>query len=84
LEGAAAAKPLIGTDIPGICCAIQAGKTGLLVPAKDEGALTEAIQTLAADLELRSRLGQNARKRVEQEFSREKVLKSLLEFYRQL
>ena len=84
LEGAAAAKPLIGTDIPGIRCAIQPGQTGLLVPAKDEGALTEAIQTLAADLELRSRLGQNARKRVELEFSREKVLKSLLEFYQQL
>jgi N,N'-diacetylbacillosaminyl-diphospho-undecaprenol alpha-1,3-N-acetylgalactosaminyltransferase len=84
LEGAAAAKPLIGTDIPGIRCAIQAGQTGLLVPTKDEEALTEAIQTLAADFELRSRLGQNARKRVEQEFSREKVLESLLEFYRQL
>ncbi|MCY7277611.1 MAG: hypothetical protein LH702_28710 [Phormidesmis sp. CAN_BIN44] len=63
MEGVAAAKPLIGTDIPGIRC---------------------AIQTLAADFELRSRLGQNARKRVELEFSREKVLKSLLEFYRQL
>ena len=84
LEGAAAAKPLIGTDIPGIRCAIQAGQTGLLVPTKDEEALTEAIQTLAADFELRSRLGQNARKRVELEFSREKVLESLLEFYRQL
>jgi len=30
-------------DIPGICYAIQPGQTGLLVPAKDEGALTEAI-----------------------------------------
>ncbi|NJR50761.1 MAG: glycosyltransferase family 4 protein [Leptolyngbyaceae cyanobacterium CSU_1_3] len=84
LEGAAAAKPLIGTDIPGIRCAIEAGQTGLLLPAKDEVALTEAIQRLATDLGLRSRLGQNARKRVEQEFSREKVLDSLLEFYRQL
>ncbi len=64
--------------------AIQAGQTGLLVPVQDEVALAEAIQRLAADLELRSRLGQNARKRVEQKFSREKVLESLLEFYRQL
>ncbi|NJK52303.1 MAG: glycosyltransferase family 4 protein [Leptolyngbyaceae cyanobacterium SU_3_3] len=74
----------MGTDIPGIRCAIEAGQTGLLLPAKDEVALTEAIQRLATDLGLRSRLGQNARKRVEQEFSREKVLDSLLEFYRQL
>jgi glycosyltransferase involved in cell wall biosynthesis len=56
----------------------------LLVPVQDEVALAEAMRQLAADLELRSRLGQNARKRVEQEFSREKVLESLLEFYRQL
>jgi N,N'-diacetylbacillosaminyl-diphospho-undecaprenol alpha-1,3-N-acetylgalactosaminyltransferase len=84
LEGAAAAKPLIGTDIPGIRCAIQSGQTGLLVPVQDKVALAEAIRQLAADLELRSRLGQNARKRVEQDFSREKVLESLLEFYRQL
>jgi N,N'-diacetylbacillosaminyl-diphospho-undecaprenol alpha-1,3-N-acetylgalactosaminyltransferase len=84
LEGAAAGKPLIGTDIPGIRCAIQAGHTGLLVPVQDEAALTAAMQQLATDVELRSRLGQNARKRVEQEFSREKVLASLLAFYHQL
>jgi N,N'-diacetylbacillosaminyl-diphospho-undecaprenol alpha-1,3-N-acetylgalactosaminyltransferase len=81
LEGAAAAKPLIGTDIPGVRCAIQAGQTGLLVPVKDEVALAKAIQTLASDPALRSRLGQNARQRVEQQFSREVVLNNLLTFY---
>ncbi|MBW4539546.1 MAG: glycosyltransferase family 4 protein [Myxacorys chilensis ATA2-1-KO14] len=81
LEGAAAAKALIGTDIPGVRCAIQAGQTGLLVPAKDEVALAEAIEKLAFDPALRSRLGQNARQRVEQQFSRELVLKELLTFY---
>ncbi len=81
LEGAAAAKPLIGTDIPGVRCAIQHQKTGLLVPPQDEVALSEAIQQLAADPELRSQLGKNARKRVEQEFSREIVLADLLKLY---
>ncbi len=82
LEGAAAAKPLIGTDIPGIRCTIQHNQTGLLVPVNDETALAEAIKQLASDSILRTRLGQSARTRVEQEFSREIVLSSLLDFYR--
>jgi N,N'-diacetylbacillosaminyl-diphospho-undecaprenol alpha-1,3-N-acetylgalactosaminyltransferase len=81
LEGAAAGRALIGTDIPGIRCAILNGQTGLLVPPKDQSALTDAIQRLAADPALRSRLGRQARLRVERAFSREKVLADLLKFY---
>ncbi|MEA5566417.1 glycosyltransferase [Anabaena sp. UHCC 0399] len=81
LEGAAAGKPLIGTDIPGIRCAIKPNQTGLLVPARDEVALANAIIQLALDPQMRSSLGQNARKRVEEEFSREIVLNALLDFY---
>lgn len=82
LEGAAAGKPLIGTDITGIRCTIKNDETGLLVSVNDEASLAEAIKKLASDPQLRSRLGYNARKRVEQEFTREVVLTSLLDFYR--
>jgi N,N'-diacetylbacillosaminyl-diphospho-undecaprenol alpha-1,3-N-acetylgalactosaminyltransferase len=81
LEGAAASRPLIGTDIPGIRCAILDGQTGLLVPTNNETALAEAIQQLAGDAPLRLRLGRRARLRVERDFPREKVLAGLLEFY---
>lgn len=81
LEGAAAGRPLIGTDIPGIRCAIKHDETGLLVSVNDEASLVEAIKKLASDPQLRSRLGCNARRRVEQEFTREIVLTSLLDFY---
>jgi glycosyltransferase involved in cell wall biosynthesis len=73
LEGAAAGRALIGTDIPGIRCAIRHDETG---------ALGNAIGRLASDAALRERLGRNARARVEREFSREMVLRSLLDFYR--
>jgi len=82
LEGAAAGRPLIGTDIPGIRCAIRHNETGLLVPLGNESALCDAIQVLASDIGLRERLGRNARTRVEREFDREMVLKQLLDFYR--
>jgi len=81
LEGAAAGKPLIGTDIPGIRCAIKHDQTGLLVPVNDEVSLAEAIKKLASDPQLRLSLGFNARNRVEQEFTRKAILTSLLNFY---
>jgi N,N'-diacetylbacillosaminyl-diphospho-undecaprenol alpha-1,3-N-acetylgalactosaminyltransferase len=81
LEGAAAGRALIGTDIPGIRCAVQHQRTGLLVPARDEEALCKAIQLLRSDPVLRCRLAQDARERVEREFSRETVLRSLYQFY---
>ena len=81
LEGAAAGRPLIGTDIPGIRCAILRDETGLLVGPRDEAALGQAIETLASDPALGARLGANARGRVEREFGRKIVLQSLLKFY---
>jgi N,N'-diacetylbacillosaminyl-diphospho-undecaprenol alpha-1,3-N-acetylgalactosaminyltransferase len=84
LEGAAAGKPLLGSDIPGIRCAIQHNRTGLLVPVNDEIALADAIQKLANDRDLRVTLGKNARIHAEQEFSREMVLSKFLDFYRDL
>lgn len=82
LEGAAAGKPLIGTDIPGVRCAIKNNQTGLLIPPNDDIALTQAMTALASNPQLRSELGTKARARVEQDFTRELVLSSLLDFYR--
>lgn len=82
LEGAAAGRALLGTDIPGIRCAIRAGETGLLAPPGDEPALRAALLRLASDPALRALLGRNARARVEREFDRETVLQSLVDFYR--
>jgi len=81
LEGAAAGRPLIGTDIPGIRCAIQRDQTGLLVEPRDETALCRAIETLVSDPALSARLGANARRRVELEFERKIVLQNLLKYY---
>ena len=81
LEGAAAERALLGCDVPGIRCAILENQTGLLVPARDATALRRAIERLAADTALCSRLGQNARIRVERDFDRKLVLGALVRFY---
>ncbi len=81
LEGAAAGKPLIGSDIPGNRCAIQPDLTGILIPKNNEIALAEAIKYFAFNPDLRHQLGENARYRIEQEFTNEIVLAGLLDFY---
>ncbi len=81
LEGAAAGKPLIGSDIPGNRCAIQPDLTGILIPKDNETALAEAIKYFAFNPDLRHQLGKNARYRIEQEFTNEIVLAGLLDFY---
>jgi N,N'-diacetylbacillosaminyl-diphospho-undecaprenol alpha-1,3-N-acetylgalactosaminyltransferase len=81
LEGAAAAKPLIGSDIPGIDSIIMNNKNGLLVPVGYAGALAQAIIALKGDPGLRKQMGSAGRKYVENDFDRNVVCKYLIDFY---
>ena len=62
IEAAAAAKAVIGTDIPGLADAIRADETGLLVPPENPHALTSAMKRLLSAPSLRKRLGTAGRK----------------------
>ena len=62
IEAAAAAKAVIGTDIPGLADAIRADETGLLVPSENPQALASAMNRLLNDPPLRKRLGTAGRK----------------------
>ncbi len=71
LEGMAAGLPMVVTDVGGNAEAMQNGVTGIVVPAREPSALGAAILRLVKDAKLRKRMGREARKRVEQEFSLE-------------
>ena len=58
------------------------GDAGLLVPPMDPQALTQALQTLLGNDELRQRLGQRGRERAEGIYSREHMVAGTLEAYR--
>jgi len=81
LEAAASARGLIATDVPGCREIVVHEKTGIQVPVKDHAALAEAILKLANDRKEITRLGLNARKYVQENYSMEYVIDKTLSFY---
>ena len=60
--------PVISTNVTGIPEIVEDGLSGILVPPHDENALAEALIKLIKDSDLRVKLGENARKKVEERF----------------
>lgn len=78
LEAMVYGKPVINTRLPsGVPYVSADGETGFTVPPSDETALAEAINRLAADRELRERLGGNAAERVKRCFNEKNVIGEL-------
>ena len=74
LEAMAMAKPIVATNIDGITEQITDEVNGILVPPKNPAALAIAIIELFRNKERAQKLGLSARKKVEQEFSVEKMV----------
>jgi glycosyltransferase involved in cell wall biosynthesis len=84
LEAAAAGKPVIGSDIGGIPEIVADGKTGLLVPPGDPGALAAAMRLLWHDPALAAGLGAQGALRVRREHSLPRAAQQHLSLYRQV
>ncbi|MCJ2012989.1 glycosyltransferase [Methylobacterium sp. J-076] len=69
MEAASQDLPILATAFAGTPEFIADGVHGVLVPPGDPEALGDALRTLAADPDLRRRLGQAARHRLVQDFS---------------
>jgi len=76
LEAQACGTPVIGSNVGGIPCAIKDGETGLLVPPKDIGRLSQAITMLLADETLMRKMGLAGEKYVRNEFTWEKSVQT--------
>lgn len=80
MEAMAYGLPVISTTTGGIPELLDGG-AGLLVPPQDPNALASAIARFSRHPELRERLGQSGRQRVEQEFAIEKVVERLGQWF---
>jgi len=75
IEAMAYGKPVINTNLPtGVPYVSLHEKTGLTVEPKDVKGLTDALDRLANDADLREKFGRSARKRVEDEYKLSSVL----------
>jgi glycosyltransferase involved in cell wall biosynthesis len=81
IEAAACGRAVITTDVPGCRDAIEEGKTGLLVPARDAESLAHAIRRLIEDRELCTLMGGNGRVLAETEFDVRQVVSKHLQVY---
>lgn len=81
LEAAACGRALIATDVPGCRELVEDGANGLLVPDRAVEALAGAIERLARDPSLRRALAEEARRRVETQFSSHIVHTAILDLY---
>jgi len=74
LEAIASGTPVIASNVGGIPEVIKNGHEGLLVPPKNVQKLTEAIEMLVKDENLRRRMGQAGKEVAQKRFSLERML----------
>jgi glycosyltransferase involved in cell wall biosynthesis len=81
LESMGAGRAVIGARVCGTKDAVWDGETGLLVPPQDPAALASAILRLLDQPEERARMGEQARRRAEAEFSVERMVREHMALY---
>jgi L-malate glycosyltransferase len=84
LEAMRAGRPVVTTDAGGNREAVVPGATGLVVPPNDAGALAAAMTGLARDGAQRAAWGRAARRRWEERYTAEHMVRDTEELYRQV
>lgn len=84
LEAMTAGRPVVGTVVGGTPELVVDGVTGLLVKPNDAVGLARAIERLLLDPALRLKLGDNARRHVEERFDPDRSVDRLLALYREV
>jgi D-inositol-3-phosphate glycosyltransferase len=73
LEAMACATPVVGSKVGGIKTSVADGETGYLIPPKDPEALAGRLVRLLSDGPRRDRMGRNARRRIEEHYTWERI-----------
>jgi glycosyltransferase involved in cell wall biosynthesis len=81
MEAMALGKPVILSDVNGARELVEDGKSGIIVPPADAGALAGAIERLVDDPALRAGLGRAARDRVRERFTIEAMVTHLESYF---
>ena len=80
-EAMAAGKPVVASNVDGLSEIVQNEMTGLLVPAGDKDALSEAVIDLLSDLPRAALMGAHGREFIRKNFSLELFRSTILDAY---
>jgi glycosyltransferase involved in cell wall biosynthesis len=81
VEGALSGLPVIASAIGGLQEIVQSGRTGLLCPPGDAGALAHAMRTLLGDPARVRRMGEAGRARALAHYTIEQTVERYEELY---
>lgn len=81
LEAMASQKPIVATNVGAIPKVIEHGHSGLLVQPGDTKGLAKAITDLLANPQKAYELAKNARRKVKQQFSSERMAEKYIDVY---
>jgi glycosyltransferase involved in cell wall biosynthesis len=84
IEALASGLPVVATDVGGVSDVVDDGGSGFLVPAGDVGAIAERLERLAADGQLRTRMGEAGRAFVIPRYSVPRLVDDVDRLYRTL
>lgn len=83
-EAQAAGLPAIAADTGGLPEAVARDETGLFAPRRDPDALASRVLKLAADADLRHKMGEAAAARAKEKFGAKKIHARLLDIYKEV
>lgn len=81
LEAMAARLPVVATNVGALPELVEEGKTGFLVPIRHAAAMSDKLEVFLTNRQLARTFGEAARRKVEREFSLERMLGSYAELY---
>jgi glycosyltransferase involved in cell wall biosynthesis len=84
IEALAGGRPVVATRVGGVPDVVRDGVDGFLVEPGDVDAMADRLAALAADEDLRRRMGEAGRADVHQRYSVERLLDDIDELYRRL
>lgn len=84
IEANAVGRPIVTTDSVGCRDTVEDGVNGFLIPIKNSDALAEKLEILINDYNLRVRMGIEARRIAERDFSIKNVVEKHMEIYNEL
>ena len=81
VEASATGKPIVATDVGGNAEVVEHGVTGLIVPADDPEALSQAMLAILTDPVKARRMGEMGRMRFERDFTLDAMTRKYEELY---